>query len=87
MRVEIPAPASYVKAIYLAGLQDYPNEQCRPKINQEQDLYVFDLSLKDVFECGVTRMLNQLTVSSTTLYTYRMLTLGFFRGSGFTIIA
>ncbi|XP_036330244.1 uncharacterized protein LOC118742349 isoform X1 [Rhagoletis pomonella] len=45
--------------IYLEGLKDYPNERCQPQINELQA--TFRLSLTDFYECGVTRMVNQLT--------------------------
>lgn len=46
--------------IYLEGLKGYPDERCHPEINGS--LAVFRLSLSDFYECGVTRMVNQLTV-------------------------
>ncbi|XP_013119004.1 uncharacterized protein LOC106096033 [Stomoxys calcitrans] len=45
--------------IYLEGLKGYPDERCHPEINGS--LAVFRLSLTDFYECGVTRMVNQLT--------------------------
>ncbi|XP_065369572.1 uncharacterized protein qsm [Calliphora vicina] len=45
--------------IYLEGLKGYPDERCHPEINGS--LAVFRLSLSDFYECGVTRMVNQLT--------------------------
>lgn len=45
--------------IYLEGLKGYPDERCHPQINGS--LAVFRLSLSDFYECGVTRMINQLT--------------------------
>lgn len=47
--------------IYLEGLKDYPDEHCHPEINGT--LAIFQLSLSDFYECGVTRMINQLTVN------------------------
>lgn len=47
--------------IYLEGLKGYPDERCHPEINGS--LAIFRLSLTDFYECGVTRMVNQLTVS------------------------
>lgn len=47
--------------IYLEGLKGYPDERCQPEINGS--LAVFRLSLTDFYECGVTRMVNQLTVN------------------------
>lgn len=46
--------------IYLEGLKGYPDERCHPEINGS--LAIFRLSLTDFYECGVTRMVNQLTV-------------------------
>jgi len=46
--------------IYLEGLKGYPDVRCQPEINGA--LAVFRLSLSDFYECGVTRMVNQLTV-------------------------
>ncbi|EDW35778.1 GL17441 [Drosophila persimilis] len=45
--------------IYLEGLKGYPDERCQPQI--DGSLAVFRLSLSDFYECGVTRMVNQLT--------------------------
>uniref|UniRef100_A0A1B0AXC6 ZP domain-containing protein n=1 Tax=Glossina palpalis gambiensis TaxID=67801 RepID=A0A1B0AXC6_9MUSC len=45
--------------IYLEGLKGYPDERCHPEINAS--LAIFRLSLSDFYECGVTRMVNQLT--------------------------
>ncbi|XP_058983816.1 uncharacterized protein LOC101892098 isoform X2 [Musca domestica] len=45
--------------IYLEGLKGYPDERCHPEINGS--LAIFRLSLTDFYECGVTRMVNQLT--------------------------
>lgn len=54
--------------IYLEGLKGYPDERCHPEINGS--LAVFRLSLTDFYECGVTRMVNQLTVCKL-LFNYR----------------
>lgn len=64
MRVEIGFPDSIYDnktqpQIYLEGLKGYPDVRCRPSINGS--LAEFRLSLKDFYECGVTRMLNKLT--------------------------
>ncbi|XP_055379735.1 uncharacterized protein LOC129610930 [Condylostylus longicornis] len=45
--------------IYLEGLKGYPNEKCQPNINET--LAQFRLSLTDIYECGVTRMVNKIT--------------------------
>lgn len=67
MRVEIGLPAETNASaaadrtqIYLEGLKGYPDVRCQPEINGA--LAVFRLSLSDFYECGVTRMVNQLTV-------------------------
>ncbi|XP_061402775.1 uncharacterized protein LOC133338589 [Musca vetustissima] len=74
MRVEIGLPEPIVSSsssssaddltnekpqIYLEGLKGYPDERCHPEINGS--LAIFRLSLTDFYECGVTRMVNQLT--------------------------
>lgn len=55
------APGSSAPHIYLEGLKGYPDVRCQPKINGI--LTEFRLSLKDVYECGVTRVINKVTVS------------------------
>ncbi|XP_033247329.1 uncharacterized protein LOC117185768 isoform X2 [Drosophila miranda] len=63
MRVDIGLPAAEkdqsAPQIYLEGLKGYPDERCQPQI--DGSLAVFRLSLSDFYECGVTRMVNQLT--------------------------
>ncbi|XP_067629629.1 uncharacterized protein qsm isoform X2 [Eurosta solidaginis] len=65
MQVEIQIPERSkddpaTKAqIYLEGLKDYPNQRCQPQLSELEA--VFRLSLTDFYECGVTRMVNQLT--------------------------
>ncbi|XP_041448882.1 uncharacterized protein LOC111077986 [Drosophila obscura] len=63
MRVDIGLPAAEKDEsppqIYLEGLKGYPDERCQPQI--DGSLAVFRLSLSDFYECGVTRMVNQLT--------------------------
>ncbi|KAH8280265.1 hypothetical protein KR018_001320, partial [Drosophila ironensis] len=66
MRVDIGLPEAQGKdqsapQIYLEGLKGYPDERCQPQV--DGSLAVFRLSLSDFYECGVTRMVNQLTVS------------------------
>lgn len=68
-------PSSHV---YLEGLKGYPDVRCQPAING--GLAEFKLSLKDFFECGVTRMVNKITVSfymhnyyKTTTYTFNFM--------------
>ncbi|EDW74255.2 uncharacterized protein Dwil_GK21832 [Drosophila willistoni] len=64
MRVDIGLPLdeksnSTLPLIYLEGLKGYPDVRCQPEI--DGSLAVFKLSLSDFYECGVTRMVNQLT--------------------------
>ncbi|XP_016957689.1 uncharacterized protein LOC108029723 [Drosophila biarmipes] len=64
MRVDIGLPDADSKdqsapQIYLEGLKGYPDVRCQPQI--DGSLAVFRLSLSDFYECGVTRMVNQLT--------------------------
>ncbi|KAH8279364.1 hypothetical protein KR026_008035 [Drosophila bipectinata] len=64
MRVDIGLPEPEGKdqtapQIYLEGLKGYPDVRCQPQI--DGSLAVFRLSLSDFYECGVTRMVNQLT--------------------------
>ncbi|KAH8372812.1 hypothetical protein KR009_005173 [Drosophila setifemur] len=64
MRVDIGLPEAEGKdqtapQIYLEGLKGYPDVRCQPQI--DGSLAVFRLSLSDFYECGVTRMVNQLT--------------------------
>lgn len=47
--------------VYLEGMKGYPNPRCKPYVSG--DLAQFSLPLGDFFECGVTRVVNQLTVS------------------------
>lgn len=69
MRVEIGLPSETSDLdrpqIYLEGLKGYPDVRCQPEINGA--LAVFRLSLSDFYECGVTRMVNQLTVGGVLL--------------------
>ncbi|XP_018322463.1 uncharacterized protein LOC108735125 [Agrilus planipennis] len=60
MRVEVPVTAT-TKRIYLQGLKDYPDPACRPKMDPTNSLSIFELNLKDVFQCGTTRVTNKLT--------------------------
>lgn len=67
MQVEIVLPSEDKSGttpsshVYLEGLKGYPDVRCQPVING--GLAEFKLSLKDFFECGVTRMVNKITVS------------------------
>lgn len=65
MRVEIGLPESTNSndrpQIYLEGLKGYPDERCQPVVTKDFRQAEFRLSLSDFYDCGVTRMVNQLT--------------------------
>lgn len=65
MKVAIAVPDNNQNSpqIYLEGMKNYPNPNCQPEISDS--LAQFSLSLKDIYECGVTRVVNKLTVSNT----------------------
>lgn len=46
--------------VYLEGMKGYPNTRCEPYVTG--NVAQFNLPLQDFFECGVTRVVNQLTV-------------------------
>lgn len=61
MRVEIEMDGENLgKRFYLDHLQHYPDEKCKPR--KEGNLAVFELSLDDIYQCGVTRMVNKISV-------------------------
>ncbi|KAF5296216.1 hypothetical protein FQR65_LT10291 [Abscondita terminalis] len=60
MRIELPV-ASMTKSIYLQGLKDYPNPACKPQTDETESIAVFQLNLTNFYECGITRVVNQLT--------------------------
>jgi hypothetical protein len=63
MRVEVALPkTNSAPQIYLDGMKGYPNQNCQPDI-KDASLAEFNLSLKDIYECGVTRVVNKITVS------------------------
>lgn len=62
MRVEVPI-GPQTRSIYLQQLKDYPDPSCRATIDPQKTLAVFDLSLTDVYRCGITRITNNLSVS------------------------
>lgn len=65
MRVEIVLPTNQVQVIpqiYLEKMKGYPNPNCQPIVTDR--LAEFRLSLIDVYECGVTRVVNRLTVNN-----------------------
>lgn len=61
MRVEIvlPSPSANAPHIYLEGMKSFPNPRCHPQITET--LAEFKLSLTDIYECGVTRVVNKIT--------------------------
>lgn len=64
MRVEVVLPNSDEKLnteTYLDGMKGYPNPKCQPDV--KDGLAEFKLSLADIYECGVTRVVNKITVS------------------------
>lgn len=61
MRVEVPITAT-TKGVYIAGLRDYPDPACRPHTDPTGELAVLELDLRDVYRCGVTRVVNKQTV-------------------------
>lgn len=62
MKVSIAVPENYQDShqIYLEGMKGYPDPKCQPEI--KDSLAQFSLSLKNIYECGVTRVVNKLTV-------------------------
>lgn len=63
MKVEISISPESAPQIYLEGMKGYPNEKCQPQI--EGSLAVINLSLDDIHECGVTRVVNKVTGKKT----------------------
>lgn len=61
MEVDITLPdgQSRVPQLYLEGMKGYPDERCQPTI--DNGLAKFKLSLKDIYDCGVTRVVNKIT--------------------------
>ncbi|XP_063701555.1 uncharacterized protein LOC134831688 isoform X2 [Culicoides brevitarsis] len=60
MRVEVTLPDKTANTeTYLDGMKGYPNPKCRPSV--ENGLAEFKLSLADIYECGVTRVVNKIT--------------------------
>lgn len=62
MRVEVVLPNTENSdaQIYLDGMKGYPNPKCQPEV--KDTLAEFKLSLTDIYECGVTRVVNKITV-------------------------
>lgn len=61
MRVDIILPdnSSTLPQVYLQGMKEYPNPACHAQITDS--LAKFKLSLLDIYECGVTRVVNKIT--------------------------
>ncbi|XP_049953697.1 uncharacterized protein LOC126470125 [Schistocerca serialis cubense] len=58
MQVELLMTDS-MGAVYLEQLKHYPNPACHPET--EGNKLTFNLSLSDVYQCGVTRVTNEIT--------------------------
>lgn len=59
MRVHVALPSNDTSAVYLEGMKGYPDPKCKPTI--KDTLAEFQLSLMNVYECGVTRIVNKIT--------------------------
>uniref|UniRef100_A0A182R2L2 ZP domain-containing protein n=1 Tax=Anopheles funestus TaxID=62324 RepID=A0A182R2L2_ANOFN len=61
MRVDVALPANNFSgdSVYLDGMKGYPDPKCKPTIRE--NLAVFELSLTNIYDCGVTRVINQIT--------------------------
>uniref|UniRef100_A0A182Q7S6 ZP domain-containing protein n=1 Tax=Anopheles farauti TaxID=69004 RepID=A0A182Q7S6_9DIPT len=61
MRVDVALPSNNFTAesVYLDGMKGYPDPKCKPTIRE--NLAVFELSLTNIYDCGVTRVINQIT--------------------------
>lgn len=64
MNIDIALPSNNIEPsnVYLDGMKGYPNPRCQPTINNQ--VASFRLPLKDFYECGVTRIVHKLNVSS-----------------------
>lgn len=59
MEVDITLPDGQTPHLYLEGMKGYPDERCHPTVSA--GLAKFKLSLKDIYDCGVTRVINKIT--------------------------
>lgn len=59
MRVNVALPSNDTAAVYLEGMKGYPDPKCKPTI--KDTLAEFQLSLVNIYECGVTRVVNKIT--------------------------
>lgn len=59
MRVNVALPSNDTTTVYLEGMKGYPDPKCKPTI--KDTLAEFQLSLMNIYECGVTRIVNKIT--------------------------
>lgn len=61
MRVNVALPSNDTSttSVYLEGMKGYPEPKCKPTI--KDTLAEFQLSLSNIYECGVTRVVNKIT--------------------------
>lgn len=59
MRVNVALPSNDTTGVYLEGMKGYPDPKCKPTI--KDTLAEFQLSLMNIYECGVTRIVNKIT--------------------------
>uniref|UniRef100_A0A182PFH4 ZP domain-containing protein n=1 Tax=Anopheles epiroticus TaxID=199890 RepID=A0A182PFH4_9DIPT len=61
MRVDVALPSENFpsESVYLDGMKGYPDPKCKPTVRD--NLAVFELSLTNIYDCGVTRVINQIT--------------------------
>lgn len=60
MRVQVAIPSNdSATSVYLEGMKGYPDPKCKPDI--KDTLAEFQLSLMNIYECGVTRVVNKIT--------------------------
>lgn len=60
MRVNVVIPPNdTTTSVYLEGMKGYPEPKCKPTI--KDTLAEFQLSLMNIYECGVTRIVNKIT--------------------------
>lgn len=57
--ISLPHRQSSLPHLYLDGMKGYPDERCHATITD--GLAKFKLSLKDIYDCGVTRVVNKIT--------------------------
>lgn len=62
VHIILPQETDDVPNIYLEGMKGYPNPHCKPVLSEK--IAQFKLPLTDFYECGVTRVVNKLTVNN-----------------------